>query len=313
MEGECRKVLVAVDGSEQTQRLADYLSAMIATRDAELVLFHIMPEAPESFYDWKKDPSSPAGADQLGGWELERDKQIRDIMRDIRRKLTGAGIPEYSIIISIRKMKEGIARDLLLEARGGYDAIVVGRSGFGGAGAQVMGSVAAKMASKLDGANLWLLGNNAEKHGVLIAMDSSQSAMRVVDHVSKMINSSNETVQLLHVVRGIKVPPAARKKTFPEQYRKKLIEEAEDQIRPAFDAATSILVSSGIGPEKISTKVISGVSSRAGAIFAEALHEGCGTIAVGRKGLSNVDEFDMGRVTAKLIQLGESVALWVVA
>ncbi len=313
MEGERRKVLVAVDGSEQTQRLADYLSVMIAARDTELVLFHIMPKAPEPFYDWQKDPSSPCRADQLGGWEFERDKQVRDIMRDIRRKLTSTGIPEYSIIISIRKVKEGIARDLLLEAHGGYDAIVVGRSGFGGSGTEVLGSVAAKMASKLGGANLWLIGNNIEKQGVIIAMDSSESAMRVVDHVSKMINSSNKAIRLLHVVRGISVSPAGKKKTFPEEYRKQLIEEAENQIKPAFDAATSILVSSGIGPEKISTKVISGVTSRAGVIFEEAFREGYGTIAIGRKGLSNLAEFDMGRVTAKLIQVAGNVALWVVA
>ena len=151
MERECCKVLIAVDGSEQTQRLVDYLSGIISVQQTELVLFHIMPKAPESFRDWEKEPSSLPGADHLRRWDLERDRQVRDIMRDIRRKLTGTGIPEYSIIISIQKMKEGIARDLLLEAqRGGYDAILVGRSGFGGAGAQVIGSVAAKNAAKLD-------------------------------------------------------------------------------------------------------------------------------------------------------------------
>ena len=115
------------------------------------------------------------------------------------------------------------------------------------------------------------------------------------------------------MVRGIAVSWTGKETIFPEEYRQRLIEEAENQIRPAFDKAIRILVSSGIERDKISTKVISGVTSRAGAIFEEANREGYGTVVVGRKGLSNVDEFDMGRVTGKLIQLAGGIALWVVA
>lgn len=312
MEGGRRKILVAVDGSERSKEIANYLSRVVSVDGTELVLFHILRGAPESFFDWEKDPSRLPNAEHLRRWETEREGQIRDLMRDIRRQIMGAGIPEYSIRISIRKVREGIARDLLLEAETGYDAMVVGRSGLGGAGPQVMGSVAAKMAAKLDRVNLWLVGYNVVNPGVIIAMDSSEPAMRAVEHVAKMI-SSNNRIKLLHVVRGIAVSSTGSEGTFPEEYRQRLLEEAENQVKPAFEAATDILVSSGIDPEKISTKVISGVTSRAGAIFEEATREGYGTITVGRKGLSNVDEFDMGRVTGKLIQLAGTIALWVVA
>ena len=117
MESPLNKVLIAIDGSEQTGELVDYLSGIISARHSELVLFHVMPEAPESFWDWEKDPSSLPNAEHLKIWEVEREKQVRDLMRDIRRRLTGIGIPEYSIMISIRKVKEGIARDLLQEAQ----------------------------------------------------------------------------------------------------------------------------------------------------------------------------------------------------
>jgi hypothetical protein len=128
-----------------------------------------------------------------------------------------------------------------------------------------------------------------------------------------MINASNNSVRLVHVVRGITVSWTGQEKIFPEEYRRRLIEEAENQIKPTFDAATRVLVSSGIGLEKISTQVISGVASRAGALFDEAFRGGYGTVAMGRKGLSSVDEFDMGRVTGKLIQLAEGLAVWLVA
>ena len=43
-----------------------------------------------------------------------------------------------------------------------------------------------------------------------------------------------------------------------------------------------------------------------------ALPGGYGTIVVGRRGLSTVEEFDMGRVSNKLVQAAKDRAVWVV-
>lgn len=312
MERERNKILVAVDGSENTHELVDYLSGVIPAQETELVLFHVLGKVPDSFWDWEKDPLTPRHLDHLKKWEIEREKQVRNLMRSIRQQFANIGMPEYSIMISIQKVKEGIARDLLAEAQRGYDAVLMGRRGFG-SGDQVLGSTAAKMAAKLEATSLWLVGGRPRHGRIMIAMDSSEMAMQAVEHVGKMINTSNHAIMLVHVVRGISVTAAGKEKIFPEEYRQRLLEEAENQIKPAFDRAIQTLVSAGIKREKISTKVISGVASRAGAIFQEALDEGYGTVAVGRKGLSNVGEFDMGRVTSKLLQLSGGVALWVIS
>lgn len=313
MERERNKILVAVDGSEQTNELVDYLCGVIPAQATEIVLFHIMGKVPDSFWDWEKDPLTPRHLDHLKKWEVEREKQVRDLMRRIRRQLSDLGVPEYSVMISIQKTKEGIARDLLVEAQRGYDAVLVGRRGLGDTGEPVLGSVAGKLAAKLGTANLWLIGKKPRLGSILIGVDASDSALRAVDHVGRMINTANQAIQLLHVVRGISVSSAGKEKIFPEEYRQRLIEEAESQIKPAFDKAIERLNAAGIKPERITTKVISGVTSRAGTIFDEAMRQGYGTVVIGRKGLSNIEEFDMGRVTSKLIQLSGSIALWITA
>lgn len=313
MERERNKILVAVDGSEQTNELVEYLCGVIPAQETEIVLFHIMGKVPDSFWDWEKDPLTPRHLDHLKQWEVEREKQVRDLMRRIRRQLSDLGVPEYSVMISIQKVKEGIARDLLIEAQRGYDAVLVGRRGLGDTGEQMLGSVAAKMAAKLGMANLWLIGKKPRMGSILIAMDTSDSALRAVEHVGRMINTANQAIALVHVVRGIAVSSAGKEKIFPEEYRQRLIEEAESQIKPAFDKAIMSLTSAGIKPERITTKVISGATSRAGRIFDEAIRHGYGTVVVGRKGLSNIEEFDMGRVSSKLIQLAGNVALWIIA
>ncbi|MEM5787602.1 MAG: universal stress protein, partial [Syntrophobacteraceae bacterium] len=178
MDRERNKILVAVDGSEQTHDLVDYLSGVIPAQETEIVLFHIMGKVPDSFWDWEKDPLTPRHLDHLKKWELEREKQVRDLMRVVRQELVVVGMPEYSIMIGIQKVKDGIARDLLNEAQRGYDAVLIGRRALGGVGTQMLGSVAAKAVAKLASANLWLVGEKPRKGTVLIAMDSSDSSMR---------------------------------------------------------------------------------------------------------------------------------------
>jgi nucleotide-binding universal stress UspA family protein len=63
----------------------------------------------------------------------------------------------------------------------------------------------------------------------------------------------------------------------------------------------------------IATRMATGVLSRAGAIIEEALKWGYGTIVVGRRGLSHVEEFSMGRVSNKIIHMAKEMAVWVVS
>ena len=52
--------------------------------------------------------------------------------------------------------------------------------------------------------------------------------------------------------------------------------------------------------------------SRAGTIVDQARRGGYGTIVVGRKGVTRVEEFFMGRVSSKVLQLAKDMAVWVV-
>jgi nucleotide-binding universal stress UspA family protein len=73
------------------------------------------------------------------------------------------------------------------------------------------------------------------------------------------------------------------------------------------------LVSCGFNVNQITTKIVSGVQSRAGVLVKEAKEGGYGTIVVGRRGLSRVQDFFMGRVSNKVIQLAEGKAVCVVS
>jgi nucleotide-binding universal stress UspA family protein len=84
------------------------------------------------------------------------------------------------------------------------------------------------------------------------------------------------------------------------------------RMEGVFKDAQKRLIESGLDPEQITTRIITGVPSRAGAIMEEARREAAGTIVVGRRGLSKVQEFFIGRVSNKVIHLAKDLAVWVV-
>ena len=67
-----------------------------------------------------------------------------------------------------------------------------------------------------------------------------------------------------------------------------------------------------LGKERISTKIITGVLSRAAAIVKEARQENYDTIVLGRRGLTQVQTFFIGRVTNKVIHMARERTVWVV-
>jgi nucleotide-binding universal stress UspA family protein len=92
-----------------------------------------------------------------------------------------------------------------------------------------------------------------------------------------------------------------------------IFRKAEESMKPVFEEATSRLENAGFRRNQITTRTATGVLSRAGALVQYGLKGGYGTIVVGRRGLSEVEEFSMGRVSNKVIHMAKEMAVWVVS
>ncbi len=136
--------------------------------------------------------------------------------------------------------------------------------------------------------------------------------MLAVDHFIKITGGQPKKVLLLHVIRRVDGALEELDKNVVEQIQKEHFDHAAREIEPIFAQACGKLRAAGIPAENISTKVVSGATTRAGTIIEEAREAGYGTIVVGRRGVSTVEDFDMGRVSNKLVQAAKDRALWVV-
>jgi nucleotide-binding universal stress UspA family protein len=90
------------------------------------------------------------------------------------------------------------------------------------------------------------------------------------------------------------------------------MEEVRAKMGTTFEEARKVLEEAGIRRKRIETEIISGAYSRASTLVEEARKRQCGTIVVGRRGLSKIEEFFLGRVSSKVLQMASDKTVWIV-
>ena len=316
---EQRRLLIAVDGSEQSFEAVRYASQVLPPGKMKVVLFHVQSKIPESFWDIEKDPSFRHRLAPVAAWAMQQAKAMEEFMERSRKLFVDQGVPREAVDVKIMDREVGIARDITREGQKDYDAVVVGRWGMSKIKDLVWGSIANKVVGHLVQSPLWVVGGSPQPGKYLVALDGSDEAMRAVDYVGTMLAGSECAVTLFHVLRGFEFLSLGFEGAFvptPEvlggEELKAEFQRAEEAIKTVCNQAQDRLEQAGVKGAQINTKIVAGAASRAKAIVEEAKNQGYGTIVVGRRGLSRVEEFFMGRVSSKVMQLAKEMAVWVV-
>jgi len=303
------KLLVPVDGSDRSMNTVRYVSKIDPFRRMRIILFHVFSRVPDGFWDMETDPRSTSTVREVRAWEAQQKKNINQYMEIARQLLLKAGVPSNCIEVKIQDRKTGFARDIIREAQKGYLAVISRRRGMTGLRSIVLGSVATKLIEKLLFLPLILAGRVPPGDKILLAFDGSEGAWRAVDFVGMTVGGYDFAVKLIHVIRG-------EENGHPEIQRlyspKKYTESARKEMTAKLVEARKKLIGMGFKPDKVGTKLVTGVSSRAGAIAEEARQNGYGTIVMGRRGRSRVRDFLIGRVTNKVIYLARDRTVWII-
>jgi len=319
MEREKKNILVAVDGSQQSFEAVRYAALMLPKGQARIHLFHVLNLIPNNFWDLEDRIESFDQSADLETWQKQQKKRIDLFTQESKQLLLQHGFSEQAIAVSVNERQVGIARDIMRQALKGYHALVMGRHGMGNLKGLLFGSTTNKLITHFQQVPLWVVGGSPSPDKILIAMDASDGAMRAMEYVVDIFGDNHPELLLFHVTRGLDPPQTEYE--WPAVFHadgywlKKAEKEfslAEKRMKTLFRRSVRRLEEKGADVSRINTKIVPGVYSRAGAIFGEALEGGYGTIVVGRRGLSRVEEFVMGRVSSKVLQLAEEMAVWVV-
>ncbi len=145
------------------------------------------------------------------------------------------------------------------------------------------------------------------KNKILVALDGSEGSKRAVEFVAKMLGNSHCRIILGSVFRGFNVYEEKEKKISENFFT-----EAFEEVEIAIEDVRKILENAGIQRKNLAVKIIKGAESRAGALVEAAREENCDTLVFGRKGTSEVGDFDIGRVPWKVIHGAREMTVWLV-
>ena len=67
-----RRILLAVDGSDQSLDAIRYVSSMVPAENTRIVLFHVGAEYPEVFWDMDRNPLYRSKKPKVMGWLADR-------------------------------------------------------------------------------------------------------------------------------------------------------------------------------------------------------------------------------------------------
>ncbi|MFH1350956.1 MAG: universal stress protein, partial [Pseudomonadota bacterium] len=261
-------------------------------------LLMVHSKIPEAYWDLESMVSLGWQVREVRAWQGEYERVLQGHMDQGKKILWRAEFPKAAVKVKMHERERGVARDIIREAKKGYSCLVIGRKGMGKVKDLALGSVSNKLLEKITFVPLIVVGKDPRPGTLLLALDGSECSMRAVDCVGNLLGGSDYDVGLIHVIRGDKGA---------------FVKEAKERITKVFDEVKGRLVKSGFGSDQVTTKIITGAQSRAGAIVQEAKEGGYGTIVMGRRGLSKVQEFFMGRVSNKVIQMAKGQAVWIVS
>lgn len=147
------------------------------------------------------------------------------------------------------------------------------------------------------------------KNKILVAIDESKNAMKVVKYVADTVGKS----------KGVKITLFSVIPKFPRPVFKIKVEELaaltvqkRAAVEKLMERAKKVLMDAGIAKKNITVKIQEMKTEVARDILKEAKEGKYDTLAIGRRGLSATKEFFFGSISNNVIQYARNRAVWVV-
>ena len=194
-----KMIVVGVDGSENALKALDYLGLIYGSKHRlEVVLLHVLPTLPPILV------ADNGRKTKLRLLNVEKKSiQMADqILAEAKVVLLKKGFNEDHIIAVHRKKKIGVAQDICNFAGGKRaDAVLISTKGRSRLEAFFSGEISAKMLEYCRICPVWIVEGTVRSKKLLIAMDSSENALRAVDHAGFMLSGTDCQVTLFHSKR----------------------------------------------------------------------------------------------------------------
>ena len=307
------KILIAVDGSEQSLNAIRYAAGIFSPKNTHIVLFHIQPKISELFSDLGAYPYYKRQMTGLKRWATDQKTDVVNTMESAAVYFKQKGFPETAITIKTPTRTLGVTDDIVKESYNDYQAVVVGRTGVSRFKDWVLKSTAMKLVSKIKHIPIVVVGGHPNAKNLLLAFDGTHGAMKGVLYAGSLVRASEHHMMLYSIISMEKKFWADDAPFLFFDNADAKIDTGSHEIGSHLTDACKRLVAEGISPEQVSIKIHVADGKRGYRIVQEARENQYGTVVMGRRELVTfIDEYFIGRVSDKVLKLADELALWIV-
>jgi nucleotide-binding universal stress UspA family protein len=308
-----KMIVVPIDGSENALMSLDYINRIFGPKhNLRLSLVYLLPKLPSVIVE--ESSKSRETVDQLRGIEKRSSQMAERILTDAKDRLMSVGFTQKAVEAVFRKIEVGVARDICgwAEKHKKADGIIISSRGRSRLEAFFTGEIANKVLEYVKVCPVWMVKGRVKSKNILLAIDHSENAMRAVDHAGFMLSGTDANVTVFHSKRDLRrFVPAEVLDEFPG-VQKFWQKKAGDVVAPYMKKAREILIEAGLAENQISVKLVDGSRSAARDILEEAEKNSIGTIMLGKKGSSAVQDYSLGSITKKVLDGASNMAVCIV-
>jgi nucleotide-binding universal stress UspA family protein len=308
-----KMIVVPIDGSENALMSLDYINRIFGPKhNLRLSLVYLLPKLPSVIVE--ESSKSRETVDQLRGIEKRSSQMAERILTDAKDRLMNVGFTQKAVEAVFRKIEVGVARDICgwAETSKKADGIIISSRGRSRLEAFFTGEIANKVLEYVKVCPVWMVKGRVKSKNILLAIDHSENAMRAVDHAGFMLSGTDANVTVFHSKRDLRrFVPAEVLDEFPG-VQKFWQKKAGDVVAPYMRKAREILIEAGLAENQISVKLVDGSRSAARDILEEAEKNSIGTIMLGKKGSSAVQDYSLGSITKKVLDGASDMAVCIV-
>lgn len=149
----------------------------------------------------------------------------------------------------------------------------------------------------------------ANSRNILIAVDESENAARAVAYVRDLLAG----LPGFHITLVTIIPEPSEDYFFSEGERAAWIRDRKISTRGILDRDRKLLIEAGFREEDVkSCALMKECMSIAECILREMEKLSCGTVVIGRRGISKKEEFIYGSTSNKILHDARDCAVWVI-
>ncbi|MDJ0887739.1 MAG: universal stress protein [Desulfobacterales bacterium] len=306
-----KEIMVAVDDSPPSRQAVRYVAGLAESVDGlRCRLVHVQPAiSPFLAAEAPKDKQSRQALEHLRAAHAETAALV---LNKQHRAMCENGFPEERIETVSLADEEGLAKTLLDYGQANrVDAIITGRRDLSALKKPFMGSVTANLVENSTFLPIWIIDGAVRSSRLMVAVDGSESAMRVIEHLTHVFGGNHKVkFHLLHVIPrlvescGIDFGDGRNRL---EMVGKRGAHHCIDHF---YSKSLARFKAAGIGTHQIEIQILEKELNPGKAIIRTAKEGDFGTLVIGRRGINR--SFFTGSVSRYVINRAENMALWLV-